>query len=419
MYRILLADDEPIILSGLQSMLKWEQFDCTVAGTARNGKQALDFIEQNRPNIVICDINMPILTGLELLSRCAERFPEVVFIMLTNHEEFDMARESLRYRAVDYLLKIDLDEHKLAQSMRLAIAECEKRQALARAEAPGQGTDLSPSDLILKHVTALLTGAEEDADAAVTGLEKRGAANRCVFAEVLMDPGHIPNIAAFTTEERDRLFDFHYKLAEDVAQKLFFGVSYVLTPFKPGQLLFFLWNLESAELLGRFQSKLTSALGDISQMQISLLSTEILSGAALKEARLQLVSLRSEFGVSPRPVIHYSQSMAKTDYVEAAKRYVESHILERVSVQDVAAAIGITPNYLSSLFKRQLGQNFMDYVNATKIKHACTLLKNNKHLVYEVSHMLGYDNAYYFTKVFKRYMKVTPTEYQALATSTQ
>ena len=107
--------------------------------------------------------------------------------------------------------------------------------------------------------------------------------------------------------------------------------------------------------------------------------------------------------------------MGKADYVAAAKRYVEGHILERVLVQDVAAAIGITPNYLSSLFKKQLGQNFMDYVNATKINCACTLLRGGKHLVYEVSHMLGYDNAYYFTKVFKRYMKITPTEYQARA----
>ena len=97
----------------------------------------------------------------------------------------------------------------------------------------------------------------------------------------------------------------------------------------------------------------------------------------------------------------------------AAKRYVEDHILEWVLVQDVAAAVGITPNYLSSLFKRQLGQNFMDYVNATKIKYACALLRDGGHMVYEVSHILGYDNAYYFTKVFKRYMKLTPTEYQA------
>ena len=93
-------------------MLRWERLDCSVCGTARNGRQALELVEARRPDIVICDIDMPLLTGLEVLETCAERFPEVVFVMLTNHQDFHMAQQSLRGRAVDYLLKIDLDEEK-------------------------------------------------------------------------------------------------------------------------------------------------------------------------------------------------------------------------------------------------------------------------------------------------------------------
>ena len=130
MYRVLLADDEPIILSGLQSMLDWERLDCAVCAAARDGQQALELVEARRPDIVVCDINMPRLTGLELLEACAQRYPELVFIMLTNHQDFHMAQQSLRNRAVDYLLKIDLDEEKLARSLRLAIDECEKRRRL-------------------------------------------------------------------------------------------------------------------------------------------------------------------------------------------------------------------------------------------------------------------------------------------------
>lgn len=414
MYRILLVDDEPIILSGLQSMLRWEEHDCTVAGSARNGEQALTLIRQNPPDIVICDINMPILSGLELLARCTEEFPALVFIMLTNHEDFDMARESLRCRAVDYLLKIDLDEQKLGQSVREAIRECEKRGRLAR-DSISAGTEM-PTDIIREHVTALLRAEGEDADQAVTRLEKRGAADRCAVAELVLDPSHIPNIAIFTAEERERLFTFHHKLLEDMAQKLFYHVGYVIVPRGQGAWLY-LWNLESTELLTRFQARLSTTLGEISQMQISLLVTQIVSGGQLKELRPQLLALRNEFSICPKGVLQYTQFMVHTDYVEAAKRYVESHIMERVTVQDVASAIGITPNYLSSLFKRQLGQNFIDYVNAEKIKQACVLIRNNQHLVYEVSHILGYDNAYYFTKVFKRYMKMTPTEYQNLPTT--
>lgn len=413
MYRILLADDEPIILSGLQSMLRWEEYDCTVVGSARNGEQALELIAQLRPDIVVCDINMPLCTGLEVLSRSADNDPAVVFIMLTNYEDFAMAREALRSHAVDYLLKIDLDEEKLAQSIHHAIQECKRRGRPVQAEEYTRVGDASPSDMIQKYVSTLFSQTDGDLDLAVAGLVKRGAANRCAAAALLMDPSGIPNIAVFTAEERERLFQFHYKLVEDLAQKLFYNVGYAIVP-QGAEAWLYLWNLESTELLNRFQGKLNSTLGEISQMQMSLLVTEIVSEERLAELRLQLTTLKGEFAICPRSVIQYSQHMIRTDYVEAARRYVESHILERVTVQDAATAIGITPNYLSSLFKRQLGQNFIDYVNATKVRHACLLLRGSQHLVYEVSHMLGYDNAYYFTKVFKRYMKVTPTEYQSM-----
>ena len=414
MYRVLLADDEPIILSGLQSMLDWERLDCTVCAAARDGRQALELVEARCPDIVVCDINMPRLTGLELLETCAQRYPELVFIMLTNHQDFHMAQQSLRNRAVDYLLKIDLDEEKLARSLRLAIDECEKRRRLLAPSLSRREGSLAEEPA--RHAAVLLSpeggyGAQQ----ALAALEELGAGSRCAAALLILDPSAIPDIGSFTREERQRLFRFHLNLAQDVAQKVFQGAGFTLLPSQPGcgTAVFFLWGLEDAAPIAQFQARLTAAFRDISQMGLSVLATGVVSGQGLAELRLQTEVLKREHALSPKPFLSWSQSMGKTDYVSAAKRYVDSHILERVLVQEAAAAIGITPNYLSSLFKRQLGQNFMDYVNATKVKYACALLQDGKHMVYEVSHMLGYDNAYYFTKVFKRYMKMTPTEYQA------
>lgn len=323
-----------------------------------------------------------------------------------------MRTSAWRNHAVDYLLKIDLDEQKLAQSVSLAIQECEKRGRLGQSSSPEE--ELYPSDIIRKYVSDLLGIGKGDPDLAVAGLKKRGTASCCAVAELIMDPSRIPNISVFSAEERSRLLAFHQNLMEDVAQKLFYGVGYVIIPRDTGAWIY-LWNLDSVELLRRFQAKLSATLGEISQMQISLLATEIVSEERLKELRLQLMALQNEFNISPRVFIQYSQFMSRVDYVDAAKRYVQSNILKRITVQDAADAIGITPNYLSSLFKRHEGKNFIDYVNSAKVRHACVLLKNNRYLVCEVSRMLGFDNAYYFTKVFKRYMRLTPTEYQAIA----
>ena len=83
MLRILLADDEPLVLIGLQGMLEWEKQGYTICGTARNGKLALEAIEREKPDIVIADVKMPVMDGLSLAHTCHEKGPLPVFIMLT------------------------------------------------------------------------------------------------------------------------------------------------------------------------------------------------------------------------------------------------------------------------------------------------------------------------------------------------
>lgn len=73
MLRILLVDDEPLVLIGLQGMLEWEKLGYTVCGTARNGKLALEMIEREKPDIVVADVKMPLMDGLTLARTCRER----------------------------------------------------------------------------------------------------------------------------------------------------------------------------------------------------------------------------------------------------------------------------------------------------------------------------------------------------------
>jgi len=74
MVKLLIADDEPLVCVGLRSMLKWEELGIEVIGTARNGRQAAEMIEKLSPEIVITDIKMPLMTGLELAEECAQKY---------------------------------------------------------------------------------------------------------------------------------------------------------------------------------------------------------------------------------------------------------------------------------------------------------------------------------------------------------
>lgn len=131
MLRILLVDDEPLVLIGLQGMLEWERLGYTVCGTARNGKLALELIEREKPDIVIADVKMPVMDGLTLARTCRERSALPAFIMLTSFEkEFDYIKQAMGAGVVDYLVKLDLTPENLQTALAKAAEKVKKGRAL-------------------------------------------------------------------------------------------------------------------------------------------------------------------------------------------------------------------------------------------------------------------------------------------------
>lgn len=122
MIKLLAVDDEMLVLVGLKSMLDWKALGIEYAGTAHNGQQALEQIEEIRPDIVLIDINMPVKNGLQVAKECREKYGKLpVFIFLTSYEEFSFAQEAVSVQALDYLVKISLTPEKLQASIKKAI----------------------------------------------------------------------------------------------------------------------------------------------------------------------------------------------------------------------------------------------------------------------------------------------------------
>lgn len=105
MYKVLLVDDERIILEGISKIIDWASIGTVLAGTARNGIEAYQLIEREQPDIVISDIKMPGLDGLQLVAKVHETFPNIRFILLSGFSEFDYARTAMQYGVKHYLLK--------------------------------------------------------------------------------------------------------------------------------------------------------------------------------------------------------------------------------------------------------------------------------------------------------------------------
>lgn len=105
MYRIVIADDEPLIIRGLKKMMKWGAMDTEVVGQAEDGDQLLNLLDTLEPDIIISDISMPEKTGLDVLKEISKRKLKTKVIFLSGFQEFSYAKEAVTYGAVDYLLK--------------------------------------------------------------------------------------------------------------------------------------------------------------------------------------------------------------------------------------------------------------------------------------------------------------------------
>ncbi len=125
MYKILIVDDEPLAVIGIRSMIESLNMDIRVTDTAGNGEDALKIMEREMPDIVLTDIKMPVMDGLTLVKTCRERYGrnKPVFIMLTSYEDFRMAQQAITYNASDYLVKVELTEEALKDTILRATAQ--------------------------------------------------------------------------------------------------------------------------------------------------------------------------------------------------------------------------------------------------------------------------------------------------------
>ena len=137
MYNVLLVDDERMIIEGISRVMKWETYGCALAGTARNGVEALEFLLEHRPDIVITDIRMPGLDGIELIAKAREQELDLPFIVLSGFGEFEYARGAMQYGVKHYLLKPS-GEETIGRALAEVVAELElrrnKEQFVARME---------------------------------------------------------------------------------------------------------------------------------------------------------------------------------------------------------------------------------------------------------------------------------------------
>jgi two-component system response regulator YesN len=409
MYRILLIDDEPLLLSGLKRIVNWKENDCETPELASNGEEAMEKITRLQPQIIICDIAMPGMSGLDILEKVNADFPGIVCIMLTNHEDFSLARESLRSRAVDYILKNNLDTETMEDALDRAKQEWENRNKLRRVDEAAEFLRTEKKWTSLREAvsrflqTTKSFSAEDEAF-----LEREGLMSRFAFAFIPFNYTLLPDYPEISPEERRRLFDWETEIVERLGAS-FFQKKILLPREGTGTegLLLFVWGITHMDWqrdAERFRERLIKTSGQITQVVVDLYVSPFCENRAdAGKPFLTLARMDKQYLIEHRGKC--------SDAPRKAKQYILDNVEKKITLTEAAKFAAISPGYLSTLFRREFGQNMVDFINKTKINRACEILLESRYRINEVADKLGFDNAFYFTRVFRKYTGISPTEF--------
>lgn len=331
-------------------MLDWNELGWEVAGTARNGKDALAIIREKSPDLVLCDIKMPVMGGLALAKRCQELDLGLpVFIMLTSYEEFDYVRQSMNLGVLEYLIKLELTPHTLETALHRAENRIQRERVL---RAPGSAS-LSPSGGLMQYrerfFLQLYGGVFED---------RKEFRRLCRDFGLSFDaPWYVVALGSLRNDTKDsqKLISLSAaitNMAADIMPK-YLSCTVTGMDLRHFCVLFPLPTLEDME------EQLTSVMEKTGEVLWNYFSVPVqwAVGSPVQDIMEVCESRRAAFSnlslLSVESPIVFCRPQGQdyhTQQVFEVQEYISQNLNQRLSLNDVAAVFNFTPKYLSQLF---------------------------------------------------------------------
>lgn len=519
MLKVLIADDEKHVCKLIEKLIKWDELHLQLVSVVHSGSAALETFQVLHPDIVITDIRMPALNGIDLIKEIKQIDKNVSFLVISGYRFFDYAYGALKYGAEDYIVK-PIKENDINNALKKII---EKKTRAEKLEMESRGykqekmiRDLMQSPGIIREnfdfssyynlnlrtniVTVFilkinLKGQEKIDDnltvitehilhLLVRNMERAGyAIYTAVYKEMIpvIVEGDVLTKTGFREVLESMLKEIRQFGDKNIHVHACIGIGGTENISKVG-LLFDLacsavWNQifegvdkiileknQDKELIvvsDELKNQLKNSISSLNYAEIKKLTAQIeagfirnrhsVSGRQVYEAyqmvldafKMLLKKLDSESDtldlienaeVKLRMMTDFSevisymrfiidQLITKVQGIEkniekkpirTAINYINEHYSENMSLETISAVVDLNPVYFSSIFKKETGQNFIEYLTAVRLEQAKTLLLESDYNISEIAWKVGYQDEKYFMRVFKKEMGITCAKYRKL-----
>ncbi len=505
--RIVIVEDEVRIREGIAKMIE-SQTEHVVQGEAVNGEEGLEMILRFKPDLVITDVRMPKMDGLEMVKNLYEQNVPLHAVILSGYSEFEYARRAIRYGVDEYLLKpLDIDDIK---TMLCKVEKKIQREQMTNGTPglhlknliTGEGRELEKNCSILKDICGfpakgayeLFAGYIGSAEpsyrdkmehaveelkekycelkfhyiymeniqkvyllgCAKEGEGKLAALEKSFYNRLILSWRDKPEKAIWTRKRFERPEEIR-DAAKELDERLIYALvlepdgwletgqiaQYCPQPFlDPASVNHQIRNAICREDMPRLKKGAEDFLAymgkgrfETSEIRKAFVKNYYLLSDTLQEMdHTRYQHLRSknllrniESAVTwhelKNAYLDVIQEIAGTQtkredisnyVIKRAINHIREHYQEGLTQEEVAAVLDITPEYLSTLFNREMGINFSVFLKQFRISHAKRMLKGTDRKVYEIANAVGYNDPKYFQRVFKEVVGVSPGEYRQM-----
>ncbi|RAV23137.1 response regulator transcription factor [Paenibacillus contaminans] len=467
MIKVLVVDDDKMARRGIIAEMPWDLFGMQVVGEANNGERALEFLKNEAVDLLITDLAMPVMSGLDLMRQVQQLYPHIWFVVLTFHQDFELIQEALRIGAIDYIAKTQI-EHAKMEDVLGRISERIGRNRLSSFQAPvtvpaGQSIDAA-SMLVFIAVDgqqidfSLLSGCpfllgkpmqeislgmwtvlleQEMFDEAVAGMKadliERGLNKQVAIIEINdLQGADKENLRKRLLLYKERSFFYEY---ENPVFYYTFTADRLNTEY-PG------WTDEElrtnreawsslqwivqVNVFDELLQEIGKARPSVAQLEsifytaknnwLRIVPEEVVNMTDMPGSRSYWQEWTSWLnGVRGRlrgVVIKSSYSDEISNSIMKTVDYINQHLDSDLRHSDLAREANMSKGYFSQCFKEIVGRTFHDYIRDARIENARLLLVQTKQPIYRVAEQCGYPNEKYFSRVFRERMGMLPSEYR-------
>ncbi|WP_410513659.1 response regulator [Paenibacillus sp. BR2-3] len=460
MIRVLVVDDDKLVRKGLISAMPWQKFNMHVAGEASNGQKALEFLEGNEVDLLLTDLAMPVMSGIELMRAARQRYPNLHMVALTLHQDFEYIQEVLRLGAIDYIAKVQLEKEQFDDVLARIAGRIHE-------QAPLNRMTVHPAQAIYEHEQGYVLinlNRESDANGLSDKLLPPGAmeVNSCSWVwfpdegaenklfTLLSDlVGRVPGCMLLNLSnlqgsawrelqqwireyiERASFYEYHPDRPATVAS--------LKDRYKPYS------RLNELELNHIKESWLHSAwphddyifdqkIRDLKAMRLQesqllgliysfAIEWNRLYGQTLTGNIPMIYSVHFWFhveqwlnhvrGIIRESTRHTAYSKEIMNCMSTAVYMIQEEMSRQLTAAELAQRLNLSRSYFSQCFKDIIGKPFNEYSRYIRVEKAKELLSHTNKTIIWIAEQTGYSDEKYFSRVFRQLTGMLPSEYRA------